>query len=89
MLGSTDGIGDSSLQKASFAAFALHTLTGWSPTAPWSLREVCKAESYHLQLHLDEMHFGGAAVCVQGAIPREAAIIAVPEDESIVRCHCV
>lgn len=83
-LGGDGGEGQSALQRASFVAFAVHTLTGWSPSAPWDLHDVCAAQTNHLQMHLEEMIFGGATVFSPPGIPTEAAIVAVPEDESIV-----
>ena len=86
MLGSDTSIGDSALQNVSFVAFALHTLTGWSPSAPRSLKDMCAAQ---VPLHIAEMTFGGATVLSETAIPRQDAIVAVAEDESIVSVHAV
>ncbi len=73
---------DSSI--ASFLAFALHTLTGWLPTAPWSLREVSQMNASRLQILFDEITLGGASGIERENIPSQDAIVMPHEDDTQV-----
>jgi hypothetical protein len=69
---------------SSFISFALHVLTGWLPSTPWSLKELSDTNSNRLRTVLDEIALGGAIVINQQEIPAEEALLLLPDEDGQV-----
>lgn len=69
---------------SSFISFALHTLTGWLPSTPWSLKEVYLANSNRYQIAIEEMNLGGVTIINESNIPSENPILMPPDEQQEV-----
>ena len=64
-----------SLQAAAFVSMAVHTLTGWLPSAPKDLSAIYSNDtSENIVTLLEEINFGGAAVISNRMIPDPSPI---------------
>lgn len=66
------------LNSSLFVGFAVHLLTGWTPSTPWSL-PLTMADTQRVKGSLDGMLFGGVSVINPNQIPGVDPLIAVAQ----------
>ena len=79
----TPGNKTTSFNISSFVSFAVHTLTGWLPSSPWSVALTLHQDCARFKALLEEITFGGAAVLSPATIPSQDPILLLPEAEDM------